>query len=314
MHRSDIERRILEPVLFDSAADCAGMMPVWIADRKCEVASHPRNSRRQKAQALWIRTQARAASKIANDFKENERSRPRLYVLLSSRVFPAMMTASMNLTANATPAPEEERDPLRAVFERARTGDESAQDALCRSLRPRLYRVAYSFVHDADIADDLAQEALVRTLTKRFLFLGRATVGGWATKIVVNLAKNHHRDRSRRREILDDAGDNAHAAHGLSPEAVVSADELVQRQQQQARIDAALNALTGRQQEVARLRLLAELSFAEIGRMLQMSEANARVTFHQARARLMGLLESDRPSIDNDDATPSPRQADRSAS
>ena len=148
------------------------------------------------------------------------------------------------------------KDALRPVFEAARAGDVRAQDALCRALRPRLYRVAFSYVHDADAADDIAQEALIRALTKRFLFMGQATVGGWATKIAVNMAKNRFRDRSRRREILDDAGENAHEALGLAPAAPTAADVLLQGRDRDADIDAALCRLTERQRDVARLRLL----------------------------------------------------------
>lgn len=204
-----------------------------------------------------------------------------------------MLSATMSRPATASSAAE---DPLRALFEAARAGDEQAQEALCRELRPRLYRVAYSFVHDADVADDIAQEALIRALTKRFLFLGKAQVGTWATKIAVNLAKNRFRDRSRRGEILQEAGENAHTAHGLAPARPAAAPALMEGREQSVAINAALDQLTDRQREVARLRLLGELSFAEIGEILKMKEANARVTFHQARTKLQSELQSFAPS------------------
>ncbi len=207
----------------------------------------------------------------------------------------------LSATMSRTTASLADADPLRALFEAARAGDEQAQDALCRALRPRLYRVAYSYVRDADVADDIAQEALIRALTKRFLFLGKAQVGTWATKIAVNLAKNRFRDRTRRGEILAEAGENAHAAHGLAPASPTTAPSLMEGREQSAAIEAALMQLSERQREVARLRLLGELSFADIGKILKMKEANARVTFHQARAKLQSELQAFAPAEDSHD-------------
>ena len=62
-----------------------------------------------------------------------------------------------------------------------------------------LYAQADQFTHDAHAAHDVAQEALVRAVTRRLLFLGTGSVAGWMTRIAVNLAKNRRRDHQPHR-------------------------------------------------------------------------------------------------------------------
>lgn len=178
-----------------------------------------------------------------------------------------------------------------ALFIAARKGDAAALEELCGAMRPRLYRAAWALLKDRDEADDIAQEALVRAVSKRFTFLGRGSAEGWMIKIAVNLAKNRLRDRKRRREITEGASHEALRARGALADGPASPDAGVDRAKERARLDRALATLSARQREIVELRVGGELSFAEVGRALGIKEANARVTFHQARQRLAAALE-----------------------
>jgi RNA polymerase sigma-70 factor (ECF subfamily) len=179
---------------------------------------------------------------------------------------------------------------VRALFDRARDGDAGALDQLCRRMRPRLYRAAWSILRDADDADDVAQEALVRSITKRFLFLGRGSVTGWMTRIAMNLAKNRRRDAKRRHEIMDDAQPAELVARGALADGGVAADDVLIDAADKARLEAAVSTLSERQRDVVRLRAVVGLDFRAIGETIGISEENARVTFSQAKKRLQQLL------------------------
>lgn len=181
-----------------------------------------------------------------------------------------------------------ERDPIDALFVAARKGDRPASDALCRAMRPALYRVAWSFLKDRDEADDVAQEALVRGLTRRFVMLPKGSARGFLLRIASNLAKNRLRDRKRRLEILRDDEERAVAATVGDP--ARAPDEGLVHAEEHARVEAALARLSPRQREVVRLRLLGELPFADVAVALGIREENARVTFSQAKARLKEAL------------------------
>ncbi len=201
----------------------------------------------------------------------------------------ASRTATVDDTASAG-----ERDEIERLFRAAREGEPSATDALCRLMRPRLYRVAWSFLKDRDDADDIAQEALVRALTRRFVIVRKGSARGFMVRIATNLAKNRLRDHKRRREILHDDDDRARQETLADPAAAPDAGLL--HAAESARVEAALARLSARQQEVVRLRLLGELPFADVAAALGIREENARVTFSQAKARLqVALREGDLP-------------------
>jgi RNA polymerase sigma-70 factor (ECF subfamily) len=196
--------------------------------------------------------------------------------------------------ANAALAdPARDDAALRALFDRARDGDADALNELCRCMRPRLVRTALAVVHDVDDADDIAQEALVRAMTRRFLFLGTGSVGGWMTRIALNLAKNRRRDSRRRGEILAAAPPGDLVARGAVASAGVGADHAVLERERRDRLRQALDALPDRQRDVVQLRAVAGLDFAAVAETLQITEANARVTFSQAKKKLLSLVGAD---------------------
>ncbi len=184
---------------------------------------------------------------------------------------------------------------LRRLFDLARDGDARALDTLCRTTRPRLFRAAWSVLRDKDEADDIAQEALVRAVTKRWLFLGTGSVGGWMTRIALNLAKNRRRDHRRRAQIVEGAQLVELAARGALAQGHANADDALGDKDEQDRLSAALEALPTRQREVVRLRAIGGLDFKTVGETLGISEENARVTFSQAKKKLVTSLQGNQP-------------------
>jgi RNA polymerase sigma-70 factor (ECF subfamily) len=184
---------------------------------------------------------------------------------------------------------------LRGLFDRARGGDGAALERLCRQMRPRLFRVAHAVLRDVDEADDVAQEALVRAVTRRFLFLGTGSVGGWMTRIALNLAKNRRRDRRRREEIVVTAPVSDLSARGALAQGPLLPDRVLEDAEERLRLRRAVEALPERQRDVVRLRAVAGLEFAAVAATLEISEANARVTFAAARKRLLLLVNDASP-------------------
>src|SRR5256886_16465413 len=66
---------------------------------------------------------------------------------------------------------------------------------------PALRRYARALARDADIADDLVQDTLVRVLRSERLFLG-GDVGGWLYTILTNPNKNPRRSPARRPQFI----------------------------------------------------------------------------------------------------------------
>lgn len=208
-------------------------------------------------------------------------------ILRLARVEKVMMTHAPTLPASDVDRDARERALLRA----ARRGDQDAVHALCVALRPRLYKTALAVLGDASSADDVAQEALVRALSKLTLFGTRGSVGGWMSRIALNLAKNKLRDAATR--MAREADAMTHADNGAVPRTPSSL--LASAAVRQNVLDA-LHALPPRQRDVAALRLLGELPFAEIAETLAIKDGAARMAFQKARLKLQDALAADAPT------------------
>src|SRR5947199_8854764 len=65
------------------------------------------------------------------------------------------------------------------------------------AMTPALRRYARALARDADIADDLVQDTLVRALRSERLFLG-GDIRSWLYTILTNLNRNRRRSLARR--------------------------------------------------------------------------------------------------------------------
>jgi RNA polymerase sigma-70 factor (ECF subfamily) len=63
---------------------------------------------------------------------------------------------------------------------------------------PRMYRVAFRLLADADKAHDAVQEACLKALARMDEFDGRATLATWLHRITVNCARDAARSEGRR--------------------------------------------------------------------------------------------------------------------
>ena len=164
-----------------------------------------------------------------------------------------------------------------------RAGDAKAFEVLVRRYQRPVLAIARRFARDGDDAEDLAQRAIINASERAGGWRG-GSFKSWLFRIVVNLAKNHLRDISR-----FDRSEEAqeHEADAAGP----SAEERLVRAEQQRALRAAVARLPRRQREVLLLRIDGELPFAEIARMLEITEVNAKVNFHHAVQKLKKLLQ-----------------------
>jgi RNA polymerase sigma-70 factor, ECF subfamily len=73
---------------------------------------------------------------------------------------------------------------------------------------PKLRRYARALTRDAEIADDLVQDTLLRALRSKHLFHGDV-VNGWLYTILINLNRNRLRSLARRPAISPLEGNDA---------------------------------------------------------------------------------------------------------
>ena len=88
----------------------------------------------------------------------------------------------------------------RAWVRGAQRGSASDLEALFHAHWPAAYRAAYLVIHDAALAEDVAQEAFLAAIRNLDRFDRRRPFGPWLHRIVVNRAIDTGKARALRRE------------------------------------------------------------------------------------------------------------------
>ena len=149
---------------------------------------------------------------------------------------------------------------------------------------PSALRFAQRLTGDADRAEDLVQESLVRVARRWATFRGEASFRTWFFRIVINV----FRDRVGQSKLEPLPGDNTveqlvDPRSPTPPEAAMAA-ELARRIAQE------VSALPPRQREVLVLITYEGLSTREVAEVVGVSEGNVHSTLSAARARLKTRL------------------------
>jgi RNA polymerase sigma-70 factor (ECF subfamily) len=147
--------------------------------------------------------------------------------------------------------------------------------------RPRLYRLAWSWCHDAALADDLVRETLTRGLARLDQLRDPARLDVWLCRILVNVQIDLLRRNPPETSVNTDV-----LAPPDQPESAAEQAEFI------GRVYAAMACLSVDQRRITTLVDLMELSYAEVAEVLQIAEATVMRRLYRARRRLRDLLDN----------------------
>jgi RNA polymerase sigma-70 factor (ECF subfamily) len=147
---------------------------------------------------------------------------------------------------------------------------------------PALRRYARALARDAEVADDLVQDTLVRALRSEHLFHG-GEVRSWLYTILTNLNRNRLRSLARR---------PAHAPieDGDAPD--MSGPEAGGRD-----IERALGSLVEDQRTALLLVVLEGLSYREVAEVQGVPIGTVMSRLARARAQIKAYLDGERPAL-----------------
>lgn len=170
---------------------------------------------------------------------------------------------------------------LSALVDRAREGDEDAFAALVRHHQDRAYRIALRLTGRPPDAEDVVQEAFLHAWRGLPRFRQDAEFGTWLTRIVINRCHNLRR-AARPADPLPDH-DPALSTPG--------ADSLVVEANRRNAALAAIADLPFDQRAPLVLQSFGGCTYAEVGRILGITENTAKVRVHRARTSLRARLQ-----------------------
>jgi RNA polymerase sigma-70 factor (ECF subfamily) len=147
---------------------------------------------------------------------------------------------------------------------------------------PALRRYARALARDAEVADDLVQDTLVRALRSEHLFHG-GDVRSWLYTILTNLNRNRLRSLARR---------PAHSAieEGDAPD--MSGPEAGGRD-----IERALGSLVEDQRAALLLVVLEGMSYREVAEVQGVPIGTVMSRLARARAQIKAYLDGERPAL-----------------
>jgi RNA polymerase sigma-70 factor (ECF subfamily) len=166
---------------------------------------------------------------------------------------------------------------------RARAGDPSAFGRLVDRYYADCLRYATRMLGDAEEAEDIVQEVLVRVYRSLARYDERARFRGWLLRILVNRCRSAARKRGRRSRLMErfallHAGrDEAHD----DPRTTGIGEELSR----------ALGRLPDEQREAFLLRYVEDLSYPEMSRITGVGISALKMRVSRAGERLRTLLQ-----------------------
>ncbi len=176
----------------------------------------------------------------------------------------------------------------------AQTGDagerNAAFDQLTRDFQGMVYRVAYSRLRDAQLAEDVTQEALLIAYKRIAQLQDVGAFPAWLKRIALTTVDRINRRASPPTESID--GQDKLAAAEPSPEAQLEDKEL------RGRVRQAVAALPERERAVTRDYYLKGESQHEISERLNIPLATVKKRLQYARAHLRGLLSGFHETLD----------------
>jgi RNA polymerase sigma-70 factor (ECF subfamily) len=187
-----------------------------------------------------------------------------------------------------------EQDPCAALVTRARKGDEAAFTELVRQEEKAVWLLALQLTGNREDAYDVSQEAFLHAWRCLGGFRGDCSFRSWLLRITKNAALDLLRRRSLRAEeslTVEDAESGETVQRDL-PDEDVNADPVkaYARKETVREVRQALDALPEDHRTILVLREFRQLSYAEIGELLQIAPGTVKSRISRAREALKDAL------------------------
>lgn len=186
-----------------------------------------------------------------------------------------------------------------ALVGQALAGDERAFETLVHRYDASLYHCIYRYLGDYDQACDVLQHVWLQLYRSLPMLHTGAPLGPWLLRVARNCCLDELRKRHRRCVVC--FSDLEGKTEEEEPTLLASLadfhplpEEIAEQHDLQHTLQQAIQALPPKFRTVVLLRYAGQLSFVEIGQVLQMPATTAKAYFYRACPRLAALLTAQR--------------------
>ena len=142
-----------------------------------------------------------------------------------------------------------------------------------------VYKYLFCLTRNSDMAEELTQETFYRAVKKIHTFKGECKISVWLCQIAKNLWYDECRKHQKAIKMNEENFLETQVSNDVTEEKVVQNEEKMALYKK-------LQTLDEKTREVIYLRITGELSFKEIGTILNQTENWARVTFYRGKQKL----------------------------
>jgi RNA polymerase sigma-70 factor (ECF subfamily) len=171
-------------------------------------------------------------------------------------------------------------DDLERLQHQARTGDAAAFTKLAGHYYPAFCRHASYLVRDADVAEDIVQEALLKAHLKIRTYDPQRSFSTWAYRIVTNCALDYLRKRK------DQSLDDLEEVPAEEENQLLEQEDAAVHQQQIAALRKAIGNLPPHYQAVVNLYYWEQKSYDEIAAIMHKPLGTIKVWLYRAKRQL----------------------------
>lgn len=179
------------------------------------------------------------------------------------------------------------------VMLRVRDGDDAAFNYLIERYRRAMISFMYRMVHNAAIAEELAQEVFLRIYRSRASYSADAKFTTWLYRIATNLAVNYARDNKNERPEVKASLDESDEETGLSIDVADDRPNIEQDLLRKERLQAIrknVEALPERQRMAVIMHKYQEMDYRQIAEALHLSESATKSLLFRAYESLRQSL------------------------
>jgi RNA polymerase sigma-70 factor, ECF subfamily len=190
--------------------------------------------------------------------------------------------------ADARPVKRDEAQMIAAIL----AGDRELYHKLIQPYELSVYRMALSFVKNETEAEDVAQEAFLKSFRDLANFRGESKFSTWLISITLNEARRRlRRQNTIRMESLDEPPEEGgKVSPALLRDWREIPSESLERREVRELLQKAIEELSPIYREVLVLRDIEELSVEETAGALAISISSVKVRLHRARIMLQKEL------------------------
>jgi RNA polymerase sigma-70 factor, ECF subfamily len=178
----------------------------------------------------------------------------------------------------------------RRLIAESLTGRSAAFGILVRRHQDRLYNTVYRLLGNSEDAQDVIQESFISAYQSLSSFKGDAKFFTWLYRIAMNAAISLKR-KKKAAVSLDTGSKHDLAIDPLDQSLDNQPGDLLERQEEEDRLQAALNKLSPEHKSVIVLKDIEDMKYEEIAEVLEVPIGTIRSRLHRARLELRDLLE-----------------------